>query len=238
MMSMMNLFTTVTLSLVLILKFTSVSAFVLPPVPSAFHAESRQPTNAVIRNNRRIQVNRLRGQVRSVDDPPWPYIPEQGATATETPRDLDELTRKEINVVFPDSSVAIKEVMVPLLCDTDDPYEILNLDRSATQKEVKTAYKRKAIMYHPDARITYDSSKDFRRKANDDFARINSAYNFIREKLEVQTRISERRARRESGGARSRADETSYDSYYERRRYNDSYWHYSPSSGDGYDWIN
>ena len=47
------------------------------------------------------------------------------------------------------------------------------------EKEVKRAFLRMTKLYHPDAVTNKDSTEAERRQANDDFARINAAYQAI-----------------------------------------------------------
>ena len=80
------------------------------------------------------------------------------------------------------------------LPSTNDPYVLLGLSTregsrlsgsgggAATahdEKEVKRAFRRMTKLYHPDAVTTKDSTEAERRQANDDFARINAAYQAI-----------------------------------------------------------
>jgi len=67
----------------------------------------------------------------------------------------------------------------PPLPDASDPYIILNIPPTADKKEIKRAYKRMALRYHPDVRTNGNSSEQDRKNANDDFARINAAYAFL-----------------------------------------------------------
>ena len=74
---------------------------------------------------------------------------------------------------------------------TNDPYVLLGLSTREgsrlsgsgaapyDEKEVKRAFRRMTKLYHPDAVTTKDSTEDERKKANDDFARINAAYQAI-----------------------------------------------------------
>ncbi|WP_289169419.1 J domain-containing protein [uncultured Pseudoalteromonas sp.] len=41
------------------------------------------------------------------------------------------------------------------LLKNQDPYEILNISREANLREVKKAYKRKVLLYHPDRTDTF-----------------------------------------------------------------------------------
>jgi len=79
------------------------------------------------------------------------------------------------------------------LPSTNDPYVLLGLSTqegsrlgsgaSGTaafdEKEVKRAFRRMTKLYHPDAVTTKNSTESERRQANDDFARINAAYQAI-----------------------------------------------------------
>lgn len=65
----------------------------------------------------------------------------------------------------------------PPLPNTKDPFILLGLQTPTADKTlIKRAYKRMALLYHPDVRITSTSSTEEKKRANDDFARINDAY--------------------------------------------------------------
>ena len=53
-----------------------------------------------------------------------------------------------------------------------DPYEVLGVDRSASLEEIKSAYRKKALKYHPD-RNTEDP------QAEEAFKKISAAYSMI-----------------------------------------------------------
>jgi DnaJ-class molecular chaperone len=65
-----------------------------------------------------------------------------------------------------------------------DCYQILGLQRDASQKEIKNAYRRLSLRYHPD------------RNANDrtgeKFKEIKAAYQQLRHEEKTRTRISEK----------------------------------------------
>jgi len=68
----------------------------------------------------------------------------------------------------------------PPLPDTSDPYLLLGLTTpTADKQQIKRAYKRMALQYHPDVRLTPDSTPEDKKIANDNFARINAAYAFL-----------------------------------------------------------
>jgi hypothetical protein len=68
------------------------------------------------------------------------------------------------------------------LPDTTDPFILLGLDPSnptADKKEIKRAYKRQAMRYHPDVVISSDSTPEERKRASEEFAKINAAYEIL-----------------------------------------------------------
>jgi hypothetical protein len=59
-----------------------------------------------------------------------------------------------------------------------DPFEILDLKATPDldKKQIKRAYKRLALKYHPDVITNQSSTEEEKRKASDNFAKINWAY--------------------------------------------------------------
>ena len=64
---------------------------------------------------------------------------------------------------------------------TKDPYSVLGVSRSATDEEVKTAYRQLAKKYHPDL---HPEDPSCAQKMNE----INAAYDAIRNPQNGQTR--------------------------------------------------
>lgn len=64
--------------------------------------------------------------------------------------------------------------------DSSDPFAVLGLDpndgASLDKKVIKRAYKRLALKYHPDVATNKDSSSEEKKRASDQFAKINAAY--------------------------------------------------------------
>jgi len=89
----------------------------------------------------------------------------------------------------------------PPLPDTSDPYIILNLIPTADKREIKKAYKRMALKYHPDVRTNSKSTEAQKRSANDDFARINAAYAFLTGKSADRPDRTESEKKRGASGA-------------------------------------
>ena len=59
-----------------------------------------------------------------------------------------------------------------------DPYRVLGIDSSATDEEVKKAYRRMAMKYHPD-RVA-DMSEEIQQNAAKQMKEINEAYEVIK----------------------------------------------------------
>lgn len=61
-----------------------------------------------------------------------------------------------------------------------DPYRVLGIDSSATDEEVKKAYRRMAMKYHPD-RVS-GMSEEMQRNAAEQMKEINQAYEVIKQR--------------------------------------------------------
>ena len=71
--------------------------------------------------------------------------------------------------------LSIKNMFIP---ETDSFYKILEVERSATDEEVKKAYRKMAVKYHPD-KVSH-LGDDIRKSADEKFSRVNEAYNKIK----------------------------------------------------------
>jgi len=67
--------------------------------------------------------------------------------------------------------LSIKNMFIP---ETDSSYKILEIDPSSSDEEVKKAYRRMAMKYHPDK--VSNLGDDFRKSADDKFSKVNEAY--------------------------------------------------------------
>ena len=70
---------------------------------------------------------------------------------------------------------SIKNMFIP---ETDSSYKILEIDPSASDEEVKKAYRRMAMKYHPD-KVTH-LGEDFKKVADEKFKKVNEAYEKIK----------------------------------------------------------
>ncbi|MCX6255401.1 MAG: TerB family tellurite resistance protein [Bacteroidia bacterium] len=71
--------------------------------------------------------------------------------------------------------LSIKNMFIP---ETDSSYKILEIDPSSSNNEVKKAYRRMAMKYHPD-KVSH-LGDDFRKTANEKFKKVNEAYEKIK----------------------------------------------------------
>jgi len=88
----------------------------------------------------------------------------------------------------------------------DNPYQVLGIDRSATQEEIKKAYRKKAKEYHPDL---HPDDPNAARKMNE----VNEAYDM----LQNPEKYASRQARQNSGASsagQTYGGQRSYGSYY------------------------
>jgi DnaJ like chaperone protein len=70
---------------------------------------------------------------------------------------------------------SIKAMFVP---NTDTAYKILEVEPTVTDEELKKAYRRMAVKYHPD-KVAY-LGEDFKKTANEKFQKVNEAYEKIK----------------------------------------------------------
>jgi DnaJ like chaperone protein len=71
--------------------------------------------------------------------------------------------------------LSIKNMFIP---ETDSSYKILEVDPAATNDEIKKAYRKMAMKYHPD-KVSH-LGEDFRKSADEKFAMVNQAYEKIK----------------------------------------------------------
>jgi DnaJ like chaperone protein len=76
--------------------------------------------------------------------------------------------------------LSIKNMFIP---ETDSSYKILEIDPSASNEEVKKAYRRMAMKYHPD-KVSH-LGEDFRKSADDKFKMVNEAYEKIKNERNI-----------------------------------------------------
>jgi DnaJ like chaperone protein len=76
--------------------------------------------------------------------------------------------------------VSIRNMFVP---ETDSSYKILEIQPSATDEDVKKAYRRMAMKYHPD-KVSH-LGEEFRKTADEKFKKVNEAYEKIKKEPNI-----------------------------------------------------
>jgi DnaJ like chaperone protein len=85
---------------------------------------------------------------------------------------------KEISFLMGISQADIDSIQNMFLKATDWAYRILELDAGASDDEVKKAYRKMAMKYHPD-KVGY-LGEEIKNKADEKFKKINEAYEVIK----------------------------------------------------------
>lgn len=75
---------------------------------------------------------------------------------------------------------SIKNMFIP---ETDSSYKILEIDPSSSNEEVKKAFRRMAMKYHPD-KVSH-LGDDFRKSADEKFKKVNEAYEKIKRERNI-----------------------------------------------------
>lgn len=95
----------------------------------------------------------------------------------------DGLHKKELDILeviasyIGLSKTEIESIFAQFRPSNDSNYRILEIDASATNEEVKKAYRKMALKYHPDKVATL--GKDIQKAAEEKFKIINQAYEAI-----------------------------------------------------------
>jgi len=76
--------------------------------------------------------------------------------------------------------LSIRNMFIP---ETNSSYKILEIESSATNEEVKKAYRNMALKYHPD-KVSH-LGEDFRKAADDKFKKVNEAYEKIKKERNI-----------------------------------------------------
>jgi DnaJ like chaperone protein len=75
---------------------------------------------------------------------------------------------------------SVKHMFIP---KTDSAYKILEVESSASDEEVKKAYRKMAMKFHPD-KVSH-LGEDFQKFANEKFKKVNEAYNKIKKERNI-----------------------------------------------------
>jgi DnaJ like chaperone protein len=95
--------------------------------------------------------------------------------------EIDLLETISVNLgVAPNDFLSIKNMFIP---ETDSSYKILEVEPSATNEEVKKAYRRMAVKYHPD-KVSH-LGEEFKKTADEKFKKVNEAYERIKRERNI-----------------------------------------------------
>jgi DnaJ like chaperone protein len=75
---------------------------------------------------------------------------------------------------------SIRNMFVP---ETDSSYKILEIERTASNEEVKKAYRRMAMKYHPD-KVSH-LGEDYKKSADEKFKKVNEAYEKVKKERNI-----------------------------------------------------
>ena len=64
-----------------------------------------------------------------------------------------------------------------------DYYEVLGVEKNATEQEIKKAYRKLAMKYHPD-KVSH-LGEDFRKTAEEKFKAVNEAWEKIKKERNI-----------------------------------------------------
>ncbi|MGD0342186.1 MAG: TerB family tellurite resistance protein [Bacteroidales bacterium] len=89
-------------------------------------------------------------------------------------QDIIEKISGYINISQTDF-VSIKNMFVP---ETDSAFKILEVERSASDEEIKKAFRKMAMKYHPDK--VSQLGEEYKKNAEEKFKKVNEAYERIK----------------------------------------------------------
>lgn len=92
------------------------------------------------------------------------------------PRELETIQRIAYHMGISEQDMESLKSM--FYQDTESAYKVLEIERSATEEEIKKAYRKMAMKYHPD-KVSY-LGEEFKKAAEEKFRKVNEAYETIK----------------------------------------------------------
>jgi DnaJ like chaperone protein len=96
-----------------------------------------------------------------------------GIISTEEIKAIEEISRR-LEIISADF-VSIKSMFVE---DTNWAYKVLEIDSTASNEDIKKAYRQMAVKYHPD-KVAY-LGEEIKKSATEKFKKVNEAYDVIK----------------------------------------------------------
>lgn len=147
-----------------------------------FGAQAADEAEAIVRElvNKDFNLYEVCGQIRSCMDYPqrlqlYHFLVSLGACDGLHQREIDVL--ETIATYIGLSKGDSDSIIAQFRPDNDSNYRILEIDPSATDAEVKKAYRRMAVKYHPDKVATL--GEDVQKAAEEKFKAVSRAYEEI-----------------------------------------------------------
>lgn len=98
--------------------------------------------------------------------------------------DLSELnTIAQIAGYMNVSSKDFESIKSMFIANVDSAYKILEIERNATDDEIKKAYRKMAVKFHPD-KVSH-LGEDFQKQAKEKFQKVNDAYEKIKKERNI-----------------------------------------------------
>ncbi|MDA3954154.1 MAG: TerB family tellurite resistance protein [Bacteroidales bacterium] len=107
-----------------------------------------------------------------------------GVSQSDGQVELSELnTISQIAGYMNVSSKDFESIKSMFVANVDSAYKILEIDRNANEDEIKKAYRKMAVKFHPD-KVSH-LGEDFQKQAKEKFQKVNDAYEKIKKEKNI-----------------------------------------------------
>ncbi len=108
------------------------------------------------------------------------YIAQSDGNIDDSELDVISTIANGLGISYSDA----QSIKATFYDDLDSAYQMLEITPSATDEEVKKAYKKMAVKYHPD-KVSH-LGEDVQKTANEKFRKINEAYEKIKKQRNIK----------------------------------------------------